>query len=385
MFSLITGEVRARAILDHEQQSVIDLRVMAVDNGSPPLNDTVLIDVIIIDINDEVPMFANQSYWMRITEEVEPEVLIGYVHATDADSPPYNVVNYKLSHEDSYKPFRIHNTTGAIYSTAKLDADLDVTHTLTVVANNPGFIGLMNSARVTIEVIDINDNRPIISYPNTENTTVFVSSNVEVGEPIYQIVATDLDHGLNAQLSYFLVTGNEQSYFTVNDFGMISAAEPLTEFFHQNFTLGILVRDHGSISLDDRAQLHVMVRQIDSDPSAVAAGSTSTKNKVIVIAILTASAIIVLLLITAIAFIKYLSKRRHTTVEDNKPPQSYYETGRQNDSSSKQLCHDHTQLPNMDDSLPTTERNYIFSDYSFPSRATDSISGYNVSIRMHPY
>ena len=214
----IKGEVSASAILDHEQQSIFDLRIIALDNGFPRLNDTVLINVIIIDINDEVPMFENSSYLMQVTEEEPPEMLIGFVHATDADSPPYNVVTYELAAEDSHKPFRIDNVTGAVFTTSVLDADLNSQHRVTVIASNPGFIGLVNIVTVTIDINDINDNPPIISYPNAENTIVFAPNSIEIGQPIYRIMASDSDQGLNSLLSYVIVTGNEQSFFTVDLF-----------------------------------------------------------------------------------------------------------------------------------------------------------------------
>ena len=144
-----------------------------------------------------------------------------------------------------------------------------------------------------------------------------------------------------------------------------------------NFTLGILVYDHGTRPLEARAQLHIMVRQIENS-STVKDNSTKTKNKLIVIAIITASSVIIVSLMIAIAVIKYCYKRQHTTMHDSKPTQNYYESASQNDLSNKQL-YNGTQVPNMDDSIPTSERNYIFADYTLPDRGMDTISGYNVS------
>jgi len=58
---------------------------------------------------------------------------------------------------------------------------------------------------VLVVIDDENDNWPIITYPSLENSTFHVSSQVPLGHHLLDVIATDKDMGINAQLSYHLV------------------------------------------------------------------------------------------------------------------------------------------------------------------------------------
>lgn len=84
--------------------------------------------------------------------------------------------------------------------------------------------GLSTIAIVRIEVMDVNDNRPIFE-PQKYNVTLRSDSTVH--GPILRLAASDLDAGSFGQFTYRITSGNEASIFRIDrNTGELHVARP---------------------------------------------------------------------------------------------------------------------------------------------------------------
>jgi protocadherin-16/23 len=69
MFSIdpVTGLIRTRVSLDHEEHTIYRLAVAATDSGKPPKQTTRLLRIEVLDLNDQRPTFTSSSLVFRVS------------------------------------------------------------------------------------------------------------------------------------------------------------------------------------------------------------------------------------------------------------------------------------------------------------------------------
>lgn len=68
----ITGLQSTAELLDHKVQEHYSLTVMALDDGSPALSATQVLTILVLDVNDESPVFLQQVYETAVYENQDP-------------------------------------------------------------------------------------------------------------------------------------------------------------------------------------------------------------------------------------------------------------------------------------------------------------------------
>uniref|UniRef100_A0A670YTW0 FAT atypical cadherin 4 n=1 Tax=Pseudonaja textilis TaxID=8673 RepID=A0A670YTW0_PSETE len=92
----IDGEVRLIGELDRETVSNYTLTIIATDKGQPFLSSSTDIVAIILDINDNNPLFAQKLYKVEIAENTLTGTDIVQVFATDNDEGSNGQVRYTI-------------------------------------------------------------------------------------------------------------------------------------------------------------------------------------------------------------------------------------------------------------------------------------------------
>lgn len=64
-----TGALSTSRGLDREKRPKYTLEVVAVDKGSPALSATATVEVKVLDINDNSPVFSRNSYAVEVSED----------------------------------------------------------------------------------------------------------------------------------------------------------------------------------------------------------------------------------------------------------------------------------------------------------------------------
>ncbi|NWZ42568.1 PCDG7 protein, partial [Brachypodius atriceps] len=147
--------------LDREQAAFHELVLRASDGGDPARTGTARIRVVVLDANDNAPVFSQAEYTVRVAEDVPVGSVLVTVTATDADEGLNGQVKYSLKKKKSSSQiFHLDSDTGAITLLRSLDFEEGDAYEMDVQASDGGT--LYDTAKVVITVTDVNDNAPEI-------------------------------------------------------------------------------------------------------------------------------------------------------------------------------------------------------------------------------
>lgn len=63
----VSGAIRTRSVLDHEERAIYRLAVAATDSGKPPRQTVRLLRVEVLDLNDNRPTFTSSSLVFKVS------------------------------------------------------------------------------------------------------------------------------------------------------------------------------------------------------------------------------------------------------------------------------------------------------------------------------
>lgn len=123
--------------------------------------------------------------------------------ATDSDN---DKLTYSITTPNV--PFVINEESGVITTNGVIDREATAKYTITVTVSD-GKHTVVTVVMITIR--DKNDNAPVCG-----NVSEDVPENRAVGEILAALEAKDEDAGINAELMYEIVSGNEDNKFAMN-------------------------------------------------------------------------------------------------------------------------------------------------------------------------
>ncbi|XP_071060597.1 protocadherin alpha-3-like [Pseudochaenichthys georgianus] len=186
--------------LDREKKNKHTLLVTAVDGGKPPKSGTLNVSIIVLDSNDNRPMFSQEIYHISIPENIPVGTLIFRLNATDPDEGINGEIEYSLGKTLKKKVhdiFELDKLTGAIKVKGEVNYEENDVYKLDVEASDRGAPPLTGECRVVIKIIDVNDNPPEIEVTSLSDT---VSENLKPGSMISLIRVKDKDSGVNGKI-----------------------------------------------------------------------------------------------------------------------------------------------------------------------------------------
>ncbi|XP_049983947.1 protocadherin gamma-A1 isoform X10 [Alexandromys fortis] len=255
--------------LDREHSSGHNITITATDQGTPPLSTQAHISLLVTDINDNPPVFEQDSYSVYIPENNPRGASIFSVKAQDADHNENALVTYSLVEDtiqgvplSSY--FSINSDTGIVYALQSFDYEQFRDLQLRVMARDSGNPQLTSNVSLSLFLIDQNDNAPEILYPAlpTDGSTgvELAPRSAEPGYLVTKVVAVDKDSGQNAWLSYRLLKASEPGLFSVGlHTGEVSTARALLDRDALKQSLVVSVQDHGQPPLSATVTLTIAV------------------------------------------------------------------------------------------------------------------------------
>uniref|UniRef100_A0AAQ4S3M3 Cadherin domain-containing protein n=1 Tax=Gasterosteus aculeatus aculeatus TaxID=481459 RepID=A0AAQ4S3M3_GASAC len=191
------GELILGKELDREEQQEIKLILTAVDGGSPQRSGTVLIHVVVLDANDNAPVFTHSVYEATVPENSAINTPVITVSASDEDEGVNGEVTYEFSRmsDKSRKLFSLNEKTGKISLTGNIDYEEGSRYEVFVEAKD-GY-GLSSETKVIIDVTDVNDNAPLIFMKSLTNQ---IPENVSPGTEVGIVNVQDRDSETNRQV-----------------------------------------------------------------------------------------------------------------------------------------------------------------------------------------
>ncbi|KAM6428926.1 protocadherin-23 [Rhynochetos jubatus] len=252
----ITGLLTTAQLLDREIQERYSLTVLALDDGSPALSATQVLTIIVLDVNDETPIFLKQLYEAAVRENQDPGEFVIRVEAVDRDAGLNSLLQYEILPGTGYDKFRMNSESGELVTTASLDRETQEVFSIKVLVRDSGTPSRSSTVTVLCEVLDENDHSPAFLLPASE---IHIPENQQPSV-VYVTQAVDMDVGNNGDLRYKIIGGNVGEYFTLNNTsGKLLVTRSLDREDVSNFTLIIECRDLGSPSRSSTAQLYLMV------------------------------------------------------------------------------------------------------------------------------
>ncbi|KAM4051034.1 protocadherin-23 [Anomaloglossus baeobatrachus] len=211
-----SGVVTLIDVLDYEEASQYYLSIQASD--SLYLADAELF-IVILDVNDNPPLFTKDSYKASIPELTAPDTYILTVSATDRDSEMYGPVSYRII--SPLKGFSINPTTGSVHTDVPVGIkDESTVIPILIEAKDNGSPSLTSTTILELQIHDVNNHAPSFSQ---KVYRINVSEDAVVGEAILTFTAEDLDwtHE-NAYTDFSIVSGNSCNQFNVQSIGTLS-------------------------------------------------------------------------------------------------------------------------------------------------------------------
>ncbi|XP_028444583.1 protocadherin alpha-8-like [Perca flavescens] len=186
--------------LDREQKDKHTLLVTAVDGDKPPRSGTLNVSIIVLDSNDNRPIFSQEIYQIEIYENAPMGTSIFQMNATDSDEGTNGIVEYSLGKTLRRKIsdiFELDKLTGEIKIRGVVDYEENDVYKLDVEASDKATLPLIGECRVIIQIIDVNDNAPEIEVTSLSNT---VSEDLKPGTVISLISVADKDSDTNGKI-----------------------------------------------------------------------------------------------------------------------------------------------------------------------------------------
>ncbi|CAL8305135.1 unnamed protein product [Arctogadus glacialis] len=264
-----TGEVYVTnsTLIDREVSSLYSATLQARDTNN--LIGTTVLEISLTDINDKPPKINPNSYNVFVEEGKEFRLQI---EATDADDPEtlnskivFAIVPTNYSHY-----FTIDAATGVLTNRAELDREaLELTAKgkieLNITATDQGVPALMTSAAVTVNVEDVNDNKPIFTAGSYEFSVKEGAKGAVVGS----VWARDLDQASDFNRISFTILGGSFGSFIIrtvaNGTGYRGdiTVDPDVELDYEKETKEFNLQVEGMDLSGSRAEVEVKIKVLD--------------------------------------------------------------------------------------------------------------------------
>ncbi|XP_072288446.1 protocadherin beta-16-like [Eucyclogobius newberryi] len=262
-YSLVTTEQ-----LDRELVSDYNITITATDEGSPPLSSSKTVHLTVADINDNPPVFEEQSYSAHVTENNKPGSTLCSVAARDPDWRQNGTVVYSLlpgevngAPVSSY--VSVNGDTGVIHAVRAFDYEYFRSFKVQVMARDNGSPPLSSNVTVNVFISDVNDNSPQILYPTPEGNsfmTELVPKAAHAGSLVSKVIAVDADSGQNAWLSYHIVKSTDAGLFTIGlHSGEIRTQRDISESDSMKQNLIVAVKDNGQPPLSATCSMYLLI------------------------------------------------------------------------------------------------------------------------------
>ena len=245
-----SGAITLTGALDYETTPSITLRVRATDMNSPAETATITLTVNVGDVNEHAPVFTQSTYTAEIAETLAVDAEVVRVSARDADGTAENsTVTYSITGGNTGNVFDINPSSGVITLLNPLDYETATEYTLEITASDGT---LTDTATVTINIRDINDESPSVPNPAPTGTArVTAAADNPAGTGMgYRISVSDADAVNDFDVD--IIAGDDRFEFRrqtgTNTWELFldSGEEILLSELGDTITLGYRVTDGGA-------------------------------------------------------------------------------------------------------------------------------------------
>ncbi|XP_073677174.1 protocadherin gamma-A5-like isoform X35 [Garra rufa] len=249
--------------LDREKQEHLSLVLTAIDGGDPQLSGTAQIHITVLDVNDNAPVFMHKIYKASITENALKGTVVTTVSASDLDEGPNSKIAYAITNTlDSVSElFNINETNGEVRVTGNIDYEKARHYQIHVQASDDG--GLTDSCKIDVDVIDLNDNKPLI---NIMSKLTAISENSNLGTVVTVINAQDSDAEENGKIDCSVMENIPFSLKSTNaNFFSLVTDGDLDRERESGYNISVTCADEGVPSLSSSVTLSLQISDVNDN------------------------------------------------------------------------------------------------------------------------
>ncbi|XP_036131364.1 cadherin-15 [Molossus molossus] len=273
-----TGKVFLNATLDREKTDRFRLRAFALDLGGSTLEEPTDLEIVVVDQNDNRPVFRQEVFTGRVLEGAAPGTYVTRAEATDADDPETDnaALRYSILEQGSPQLFSIDELTGEIRTVqVGLDREVVAVYNLTLQVADMSGDGLTATASAIITLEDVNDNAPGFTRDEFFMEATEATSGVDVGR--LEVEDRDLPGSPNWAARFTILEGDPDGHFTIRtdpktNEGVLSVVKPLDYERCEQYDLRVAVQNEAPLQAAapraerDQARVSVRVQDVNEAP-----------------------------------------------------------------------------------------------------------------------
>ena len=271
-----SGVVTLSGALDYETETEYQVEVVASDLGSPAMSSTISLTLLLLDQNDNTPVFTQEQYSVSISETHPEGSSVLQVTASDRDTGDNAVIRYFITAGNINSAFEINATNGLISLANSVDFETVSQYRLSVTAvNSLATNQLAAAVMVTVQVQEVNEFVPMFLLNSYQQSVV---ENLPAGLSLLDVVAADNDEGPSGELNYQLSSGNDRMAFQILDNGTLTSLISLDRELQQVYNLTVTVSDEGVPSFSTSTTVLVTVLDVNDSPPLFLISTSYTAN-----------------------------------------------------------------------------------------------------------
>lgn len=235
-----------------------------------------LVQINVIDINDQIPIFEKSDYGnLTLAEDKDVGSTILIIRATDADEPftGSSKILYRIIEGDSEGRLEVDTDPQTNVGYVKIKKPLDfetapISH-IVFQAENPEPLvsgvtyNASSQAGFWLIVTDVNE-APVFSQPIFQAT---VSEDVPVGTKVGNVTAKDPE-GLDVSYS---LRGDKRSWLRIDSTtGDIFSKAPLDRETESVYRVQVVATEKGRSSLSSTSDFHLILQDVNDNPPRLA-------------------------------------------------------------------------------------------------------------------
>ena len=211
-----SGDIFLVDELDRETRSNHTLLIEVSDTQSPVLSSTLVLIILVTDVDDNPPIFTQSYYTSEIFENSNISTSVLTLSWIDEDEKGINTdVLFEITSGNEVNSFSV-DSAGIVYITGQIDRELQSNYQLIIIIKGLVTPQFMDNATVNITVLDQNDVSPAFEI---DPLVFHIFENASNGTVVGILTASDGDEGSNAFISYSSTDTNETNLFLLSSDG----------------------------------------------------------------------------------------------------------------------------------------------------------------------
>ncbi|XP_057589032.1 protocadherin alpha-C1 isoform X2 [Hippopotamus amphibius kiboko] len=254
--------------LDREQRATHQLVLTARDGGLPARSGDTEVTIIVVDTNDNAPVFERSVYSTKVPETAPNGTVLFRVQASDPDEGSNGEIRYSLSNSTQAKlrhHFHVHPRNGEVRVASSLGQPETLLEAY-IEARDKGAFSLASTVKLLVEVTDVNDHAPKVTLLTLSSP---VSEDAATGTVIALLSVRDEDLGPNGKVVCSMSSGGPfKLKASFDNYYSLLTDGPLDREQVSEYQILITASDGGSPPLSTRRTLTVSVADVnDNAPS----------------------------------------------------------------------------------------------------------------------